>query len=438
MSQTEKDELIQSSSQIELEFFNNELTEECIQSVYYQSNFIWNAYQNLNNHFEITYDEIKCAMNNLLNKKIISENIIDVTSNNFLSNPILTINTSSDIISSEKIQTTDNNIISFQKQTKKPKNESKKYSKKFLNSIIKKATYKYLCGNQSSYLSMSFSERCLQLKKIRDSFQPEQRTEAWYNMRNSMLTASDFSKALGSQTSINSYALSKVLPRENKSHHSSACKHGILFEPLCKMFYESLYPAEVEEFGLLQHSNYTFIGASPDGICNEKSSPDFVGRLVEFKAPYSRKLIKGVVPESYLVQIQGQLEVTNLNVCDYLECDFELLDVNPDENEDLEYIAKGIIIKYWEENEEKIHYGKINDLENQIPSNIVSYKVLYWILKDFNVVTVKRNLYWFNEYLLPRLTFTWNKVKWYRANPEEIKLKHKNNKVMSKPKYMFR
>ena len=283
-------------------------------------------------------------------------------------------------------------------------------------------------GN-NCFISLSLSEIYLQLEHLRNSPQPEQRTQEWYEMRESMLTASDFYKALGSQVSIDNYAISKVLPRESKSSHSNACQHGILFEPVCKLFYESMFPVEVEEFGLLRHSIHSFIGASPDGICNEKSDKSFIGRLVEFKAPYSRKIIRGYVPESYLIQIQGQLEVTNLSKCDYLECDFELFDINPDETDDVNYIAKGIIIKYWKDSQECYYYGDINSMT--IPNNYSKpYKVLYWILKDFNIVTIKRNSYWFSEYLLPALSFTWNRTLWFRKNPKELtcKLKTKNNK----------
>ena len=435
-SQNEKEELLQACCKDELEFFNGELTEECILSVYYQSNLLWNAYQNNNyNTFDIAFETVYWMLGEILQpmQSISNDNNTSSSVETVLLNPIICIDTSSNIIEPQKMKNKkiENSIISFSKESitsKKRLTKKQKYSKTILKSIVKEAKKRFLIGN-NCFISLSLSEIYLQLEHLRNSPQPEQRTQEWYEMRESMLTASDFYKALGSQVSIDNYAISKVLPRESKSSHSNACQHGILFEPVCKLFYESMFPVEVEEFGLLRHSIHSFIGASPDGICNEKSDKSFIGRLVEFKAPYSRKIIRGYVPESYLIQIQGQLEVTNLSKCDYLECDFELFDINPDETDDVNYIAKGIIIKYWKDSQECYYYGDINSMT--IPNNYSKpYKVLYWILKDFNIVTIKRNSYWFSEYLLPALSFTWNRTLWFRKNPKELtcKLKTKNNK----------
>jgi putative phage-type endonuclease len=441
-NKNEKEELLRTCCTNELEFFNRKMSEECILSVYYQSNLLWNAYQNNNcNTFDITFETIHSIMNDETTSSPVETVLL---------NPIIYIDTSSNIIESQNITNhnietnietniktnietnIENPIISFKKESvisKKRLQKKQKYSKTILKSIVKEAKKRYLFGNIYYSNSLSLSEIYLQLDTLRNSPQPEQRTQEWYDMRTSMLTASDFYKALGSTVSIDNYAISKVLPRESKSSYSHACQHGILFEPVCKLFYESMFPAEIDEFGLLQHSKYSFIGASPDGICNEKSGKSFVGRLVEFKAPYSRKIIKGHVPESYLIQMQGQLEVTGLSTCDYLECDFELFDINPDETDDINYIAKGIIVKYWKDSKECYHYGNINC--TIVPTNYSKpYKVLYWVLKDFNIVTVQRNSYWFTEYLLPALTFTWNRTLWFRQNPKELtcKLQKKNQK----------
>jgi hypothetical protein len=58
------------------------------------------------------------------------------------------------------------------------------------------------------------------------------------------------------------------------------------------------------------------LGASPDGLIITEG-PKY-GRLVEIKCPYSRKVGNGI-PEDYWIQMQIQLEVTNLYECEYFE-----------------------------------------------------------------------------------------------------------------------
>ena len=57
------------------------------------------------------------------------------------------------------------------------------------------------------------------------------------------------------------------------------------------------------------------MGASPDGITKD-------GVMLEIKCPY-RRTITGVPPIYYVDQVQGQLEVCELDRCDFLECKLE-------------------------------------------------------------------------------------------------------------------
>jgi hypothetical protein len=81
-----------------------------------------------------------------------------------------------------------------------------------------------------------------------------------------------------------------------------------------------MYKSKVEDFGCIQHPTYKFLGASPDGIIIESSTGRY-GRMLEIKNPVSRE-ITGIPKKEYWVQMQLQMEVCNLDDCDFLETKF--------------------------------------------------------------------------------------------------------------------
>ena len=77
----------------------------------------------------------------------------------------------------------------------------------------------------------------------------------------------------------------------------------------------------VLEFGLVPHPEFKIFGASPDGICDVDSPPDYIGRMLEIKCPPKRNFTDEV-PRHYWMQMQGQLESCNLEECDFLQVKF--------------------------------------------------------------------------------------------------------------------
>lgn len=167
----------------------------------------------------------------------------------------------------------------------------------------------------------------------------EQKTEAWYKQRQTRITASEAASCLykvpiscdsyikrfdiknfkyNPKESMNSYKsredyiVSKAAEFYGQGNFmgSAAMDHGNKFEAIAARLYCKLYNTDIHEFGMLEHRN-KFLGASPDGITNE-------GRLIEIKCPKVRK-IDGIPPIYYWVQVQIQLEVCNLEVCDFVE-----------------------------------------------------------------------------------------------------------------------
>jgi hypothetical protein len=203
---------------------------------------------------------------------------------------------------------------------------------------------------------------------------------------------------------------------------------GQKYEPLTVMIYEREYNTKVEDFGCIQHSLYKFIGASPDGIIVNKDS-DRYGRMLEIKNVVSRD-INGIPKKEYWIQMQLQMEVCDLDECDFLETKFVEY---PDEqsfisdtqnlhesNTDTKNImvsadnkTKGIIL-YFHTKEGKPFY-KYKPLEiiteNDIklweeaelekyesePYNYTFLKFIYWKLEKLSCVLVLRNKEWFKN-----------------------------------------
>ena len=126
--------------------------------------------------------------------------------------------------------------------------------------------------------------------------QPEQRTEEWFKMRENMLTASTAAQVIEKNPYPNQtpedLILEKVFGKEfldNKYVH-----HGKKYEEVATQIYENIYNVKVNEYGLVPHGKYSYIGASPDGIATYKTLDnnfsEMIGRMLEIKCPYSRKI----------------------------------------------------------------------------------------------------------------------------------------------------
>ena len=139
----------------------------------------------------------------------------------------------------------------------------------------------------------------------------EQRSQEWLELRENMITASDVASALGENRyeSINSFIKKKVL--KTKWAGNAATAHGTLLEPLVRDLYDQRYGRKSHEIGLVQHAKYSWLGASPDGVTED-------GLLIEIKCPLTRK-IESKVPSHYLPQVQLQLEITDLEECDFIQ-----------------------------------------------------------------------------------------------------------------------
>lgn len=238
----------------------------------------------------------------------------------------------------------------------------------------------------------------------------EQKTEEWYEMRQNMITASDFAQALGEGKfgSQKDLIKKKCTPRENEtevSRNNPFFRWGHVFEPVACAIYCRLTGSTVHEFGLLQHPRYPFFGASPDGITSD-------GVMVEIKCPMKRKLT-GDVPTQYYYQIQGQLDVCGLDECDYIECTFEMLE-GLESFKECVAIAKGF---FRESPSGDITYAPPVMKQDTCPEPWQGPDCKYWFLKEHNLKRVTRDAA-FVETKLEELKAVWEKILKYRADPE--------------------
>jgi putative phage-type endonuclease len=283
--------------------------------------------------------------------------------------------------------------------------------------------------------------------------QPEQRSQAWFDMRKGKITASSAASLLikdemttrdfvnefdlddsfidgrcaNPYSSKKEYILSKCGHREFSG--SVATYWGTMLEQVATDVYCRREKRKIIEFGLLPHPTIDYIGASPDGI-----SPE--GVMLEIKCPYRRK-ITGVPPFYYWIQMQLQLEVANLTKCDFLECEFvEIKNRESYDNVELhEGEEKGLFIEmrpldlYNREKSEYFYppahmsYGDELDAWCEKKLNVINknnkggYKIfpVYWKIITYSVIRVRRNKEWFNC-VLPVLTDAWKQILYYRDN----------------------
>ena len=176
-------------------------------------------------------------------------------------------------------------------------------------------------------------EKVKVLQHLFEKHQVEQRSEQWYLDTQHMITASEFSTLFESPRTRGQMVLSKVTEVSKRSNilaklteYLTPMDWGIRFEPIIRSYLEKEWNCKIYESGRLKHDNNNNLGASPDGIIIECEDDNRFGRLVEIKCPYSREVGKAV-PFEYWCQMQIQMEVTNLNECEYVEV--EILSVSP-------------------------------------------------------------------------------------------------------------
>ena len=301
------------------------------------------------------------------------------------------------------------------------------------------------------------------IQALRDIPQPVQRTDEWYQFRWNLITASNAWKAFESQPAINQLIYEKCQPlklanddeEDIKMVNTNTPLHwGQKYEPLTVMMYENDFKTKVEDFGCIQHTKYKFIGASPDGIIVNKESERY-GRMLEIKNVVSRD-INGIPKKEYWIQMQLQMEVCDLDECDFLETKFteypdEQSFINDTQKRDLKQELcisldnkrKGIIL-YFHTKEGKPFYKykpldvtKESDIKlweetelekyESMPYSYIFLKFIYWKVEKLSCVLVLRNKEWFKNNI-GQLEKVWKTIEEERVSGYEHRAPTKKHK----------
>ena len=281
--------------------------------------------------------------------------------------------------------------------------------------IVSRSISTFTHENKSSHEELANT-----IEYIQNQPQPAQRTEEWYEFRNSLLSASSLWKALGSQAQMNSLIYEKCKaydsPVERVSYGTSNAMHwGVKYEPVTTMIYEDSHKTKIGEFGCIRHSTYPFVGASPDGINVLPSSVKY-GTMLEIKNIVNRE-ITGIPKEEYWIQTQIQMETCDLDNCDFVETRIKEYEdkhdfYNNSTNSDYRGVVLYFIKKDLSENDSPVyHYMPLDipltseaimewvntDTEESRNDNLILFNTIYWYLDEMSCVLIQRNKSWFSK-----------------------------------------
>jgi putative phage-type endonuclease len=307
---------------------------------------------------------------------------------------------------------------------------------------IKTSSEKYVIDKNINYYITQkqqkeeiYNERRNKLKNLRLLELPEQRSVEWYALRKKILTASSLASALGKChfTSRDELLLGKI--EETPYVSNPITEWGVKYEDVAIMFYEELYNTKILDFGLVPHPEFTIFGASPDGICDDLNNgkDDYIARMIEIKCPPKRKFTK-TVPHHYWMQMQGQLEVCDLDECDFFQVKLEEYESFEEYSKDrfliddiiqpgrtsLNY-PKGIAATYKIDDNLIYDYAPLNLNEKEVnewlnyrtnndssddkkKENLFEMKL--WRIERYECTLVKRDHKWWNDTIADILKFS--------------------------------
>ena len=299
-----------------------------------------------------------------------------------------------------------------------------------------------------------------QIEHLKQCPQPEQRTKEWHTFRNEHLTGSNLWKIFGTESTRNQLYYEKISPHQLPVNKNAEARPnlndqlpmnwGHKYEPLSVLLYEYYNDVKVEEFGCIEHSTIPCLAASPDGIVTSKRNN---GRMIEIKNPTTREITQ--TPKmDYYVQMQLQMEVCQLDSCDFVETKFKEYESYSEYKKDNYKVEKGMIIVLIKDNVELVYeymplfnnseefmeeftesvYKKYGFEDAKLQHNGYKwFKNIYWKLDIFSCVYVPRNKKWFAS-ALPKIREFWEKVLKERKVPESY-LKYKaKSRTSNKPK----
>lgn len=285
--------------------------------------------------------------------------------------------------------------------------------------------------------------------------QPEQKSQAWLNQRQSFITASVFGEACGLKgpVAMVSLLLDKISYGKYAPFGGNrATQWGEKYEDIANAIYAFRNKCKVYEFGMIAHPQHYFLGASTDGISSELIN-------IEIKCPFSR-IITGVTPKAYWAQTQLQMNVLDLDRTHFIECKiteypsfkgfFQDFNWSEEEGEPMQgnqitfkdppkpghHLEKGLLFEVIDHNQTNlrghpktiymhspIHLYRDKEgllswyrttLKEILSSpNLIYVRTIPWLLSRVSCVEILRDATWF-EKQIPKVTEFWKDVEYYR------------------------
>lgn len=167
----------------------------------------------------------------------------------------------------------------------------------------------------------------IEIKNIEKSTRFQSLSKKWFTVRSSRITASMVHKVIGTSRNGNfatGYAKTHITSgKNNLLKNVPAIKWGVQNEKTALAEYVQVLGEPMEKCGIFIHKYFNHLAASPDAI-NENGN-----LIVEIKCPFKIRLgdpreasylSKGCLAKNheYYTQIQFQLFVTGVKVCDFV------------------------------------------------------------------------------------------------------------------------
>ncbi|KAG5870298.1 hypothetical protein JTB14_018095 [Gonioctena quinquepunctata] len=201
-----------------------------------------------------------------------------------------------------------------------PENESDKYFCKFC-----------LAAKEKEY-KKSLDE----LLDIERETRNQSECPLWFEERHKRITASFFGKVVkASQNSTLEKLALKIITQPKVT--SEPISHGKINESSARIAYENINNIHCETAGLVIHEDFQYIAGSPDGLVGENG-------IIEIKCPFKIRnmdpdiaIKQGLLPyvdkasgklktsHEYYYQVQGLLEITNSDWCDFIIYTFRVI-----------------------------------------------------------------------------------------------------------------
>lgn len=160
--------------------------------------------------------------------------------------------------------------------------------------------------------------------RIEMSTRGQSKSPLWFSERKNRLTASNFGRACKCRTFLSKCNLASDL-LSDRIIKTKAMKHGLDNEDHAAMEYAKITKSLCKTVGLILHQDYPFLGASPDRLIDDDG-------VLEIKCPFN---VKDLHPDNvtldyldrdgnlkrthnYYYQIQGLLEITDRQWCDFV------------------------------------------------------------------------------------------------------------------------